>query len=345
MWGERLQALRERPLIGLLASLTIHMAVIAALLFAASPFGKIQVKRGEPLFVELPNIPEPAPAGNPAAKSTGPPVEEASPQMAKPAPPPPPVAKPAPPAPSHPAPRPPVVASRPAPPEPPRPQPAPARPTPPPPPATPDAAPNAPEAAPTAPATPATPEPTPPAPRPPSQSATPAPPSPPAQPQVAALPPSAQTPPPVDIRSALRRGGGAGGTTGGRGGIEGEPIPLNSTDPNFSDYLDRVRRQIKQNWGYPCVKNGETRECEYKTASLVVEFGILKAGVVQFVEVRRSSGFAIYDDYAVNAIKLGSPFPPVPKEMMVHMKVTSTGVSIVAIFTYMVDTSLTNFLR
>jgi len=27
------------------------------------------------------------------------------------------------------------------------------------------------------------------------------------------------------------------------------------------------------------------------------------------------------------------------------MKVTSTGVSIVAIFTYMVDTSLTNFLR
>jgi len=61
--------------------------------------------------------------------------------------------------------------------------------------------------------------------------------------------------------------------------------------------------------------------------------------------VRRSSGFAIYDDYAVNAIKLGSPFPPVPKEMMVHMKVTSTGVSIVAIFTYMVDTSLTNFLR
>ena len=159
------------------------------------------------------------------------------------------------------------------------------------------------------------------------------------------MPPSAQTPPPVDIRSALRRGGGAGGTTGGRGGIEGEPIPLNSTDPNFSDYLDRVRRQIKQNWGYPCVKNGETRECEYKTASLVVEFGILKAGVVQFVEVRRSSGFAIYDDYAVNAIKLGSPFPPVPKEMMVNMKVTSTGVSIVAIFTYMVDTSLTNFLR
>ena len=345
MWGERLQALRERPLIGLVASLTLHLAVIAALVFAASPFGKIHVKRGEPLFVELPDIPEPAPAGNPAARSMGPAVEEPSSQAAKAAPPPPPAAKPTPPTPSRPASKPAVVASVQAPPERPRAQASPPRPASPAPPpdttshSTQEAAPRTPpppEPAPTS-------EPAPQAPAPP-QNATPAPSAPPT-PQVAALPPSAQTPPPVDIRSALRRGGGAGGTTGGRGGIEGEPIPLDSTDPNFSDYLDRIRRQIKQNWGYPCVKNVDTRECEYKTASLVVEFGILKAGVVQFVEVRRSSGFAIYDDYAVNAIKLGSPFPPVPKEMMARVKVTSTGVSIIAIFTYMVDTSLTNFLR
>jgi len=344
MWAERLQALRERPLIGLLASLAIHLAVIAALLFATSPFGKIQVKRGEPLFVELPDIPEPAPLGNPAARAMGP-VEEPSAQAAKPAPPSPPPAKPAPPTPSRPAPKPPVVASAQAPPERPRAQSSPPRPAPSAP--QPDAASRStPEPAPrTPPPEPApTPEPAPQAPPASSQNATPAP-SAPAAPQVASLPPAAQTPQPVDIRSALRRGGGAGGTTGGRGGIEGEPIPLDSTDPNFSDYLERIRRQIKQNWGYPCVKNVDTRECEYKTASLVVEFGILKAGVVQFVEVRRSSGFAIYDDYAVNAIKLGSPFPPVPKEMMARVKVTSTGVSIIAIFTYMVDTSLTNFLR
>src|SRR5690348_4332017 len=103
MWGERRQALRERPLIGLLASLTIHVAVIAALLFVGTPVGKFQVKRGEPLFVELPDLPEPAPAGNPAAKSKGPPVEEPSHQAAKPPSPPSPVAKPAPP--SRPAPR------------------------------------------------------------------------------------------------------------------------------------------------------------------------------------------------------------------------------------------------
>src|SRR2546425_5104742 len=120
MWGDRRKALRERPLIGLLASLTIHLAVIAALLLVGAPFSKVQVKRGEPLFVELPDIPEPAPAGNPAARSAGPPVEQPSPQAVKPAPPSPPTARPAPPTPSRPALKPPVVASRPAPPEPPR---------------------------------------------------------------------------------------------------------------------------------------------------------------------------------------------------------------------------------
>src|SRR5207244_1295160 len=206
MWRERLQALRERPFIGLLASIVIHLGVIAALLLLGGPFAKVQVKRGEPLFVELPNIPEPAPAGNPPATSAGPP----------------------------------------------------------PPPAPPIAAPSAPPA-----------------------------------PQGAALPPGAQAPPapPVDIRSALKRGGGAGGTSNGRGGIEGEPIPLDSPDPRYSDYFDRVRRMIKERWGYPCVKNGDTHECEYKTAALIVEFGIAKDGKVPFVNVLRSSGWAIYDDY------------------------------------------------
>jgi TonB family protein len=170
---------------------------------------------------------------------------------------------------------------------------------------------------------------------------------PPAGPQVASVPPSPEVAPPVDIRSALGRGGGAGSAQGGgRGGIEGEPIPLDSTDPSFSDFLDRVRRQIKANWGYPCIKNGYTRECDYKTARLVVEFGVLKAGRVQFVEVRQSSGFQIYDDYAVNAIKLGSPFPPVPDALIARMKAGSRGAAIVAVFNYvLLETTLTNILR
>jgi TonB family protein len=150
----------------------------------------------------------------------------------------------------------------------------------------------------------------------------------------------------VDIRSALGRDQGGGSLRGGgRGGIEGEPIPLDSADPNFNDYLERLRRKIKANWGFPCVRNEATRVCEYKATSLVVHFGILKNGRVQFVEVVRSSGFPIYDDYAVNAIKFSSPFPAVPPSMMVSMKQGSTGVAIMAHFNYVVDTSLTNLLR
>ncbi len=159
----------------------------------------------------------------------------------------------------------------------------------------------------------------------------------PANPQVASVPPAREAPLP-DIRS-LGRSGGAGGRGDGRGGVEGEPIPLDSVDPRYSDYLDHVRRKIKANWGFPCVKNQATRECEYKTATLVVEFGIAKDGHVPFVNVIRSSGWAIYDDYAVNAIKFSSPFRPVPDT------ISKKGFPIMASFNYIVDASLTNLLR
>jgi TonB family protein len=150
----------------------------------------------------------------------------------------------------------------------------------------------------------------------------------------------------VDIRSALGRGGGAGSSRGGgRGGIEGEPIPLDTRDGRYSDYLEGVRRRIKAKWGFPCVRNERTRECEYKTTSLVVHFGILRDGQLQFVEVVEPSGYPIYDDYAVNAIKLAAPFPPVPAALMSAMKRGSTGVAILARFNYIVETSLTNLLR
>jgi protein TonB len=154
-----------------------------------------------------------------------------------------------------------------------------------------------------------------------------------------------------DIRSALRRGGGgggtglggAGGTGAGRGGIEGEPVALDSKDPNFSDYLERVRALIKKHWSYPCVKNQDTRECEYKSGQLVIEFGILRNGQLGFVELHRSSGHAIMDDYAANAIKLASPFPAIPAGLLQSRK--GAGLPILARFNYVVENSLTNVLR
>jgi len=350
VWG----VVRRQPARGLVASLLLHIIAVALVLLMAVPSTRHVVKRGEPLIVELPDLREPPPRGNPAAKTVGVPARQARPapptpvpaprvapaplapsvkpepeQVVEPTPPriasrpEPAVAPPTPPAPEPPAPLPPQVAEPPVP----APPVAEAPPVPAPPPAPPVAQ------APPAPAPPVTAAPEP---------------APHVQPQVAVAPAPAPTPepPPVDIRSALGRGGGAGGVRGGgRGGIEGEPIPLESTDAKFSDYLDRLRRRIKANWGFPCIKHDRTRECEYKTTSLIVEFGILKDGRLQFVEVMQSSGFPIYDDYAVNAIKLGSPFPAVPADMIVSMKRGSTGVSIMARFNYVVDTSLTNLLR
>jgi outer membrane biosynthesis protein TonB len=327
MLAKAWQWFRERPFAGVAVSLAIHLAILAALLWVSGPSSSYTMKRGEPLFVELPQADEPAQRGAPAASE-------------KPAPPAPRV-QPTPPAPRVAAPPP-----KPASPQtrlearaPERPSPATA------PPAAPEApsgelprvASAPPKTADSQPSDPAR------APEPPREATPPS-----AAPRAAAVP---ESPPPApDIRKALRRGGPGPGGAGGRGegwsGIEGEPIPLDSSDPKFNDYLDRIRRMIKEKWGYPCIKDLATGHCDYKSARLVIVFGILKDGRVPMLEVAQQSGYDVYDDYAVNAIKLASPFPPVPASLMATARSGSAGVKIVAAFQYvLVESSLTNILR
>jgi hypothetical protein len=145
------------------------------------------------------------------------------------------------------------------------------------------------------------------------------------------------------MRTALRRGAGGTGLPG-RGGIEGDPIPLDSDNPRFNDYLERLRRRIQEKWVYPCIKAGQN--CEYKEATLEIEFGILKDGRLQFIEVVRRSDFDLYDESAAIAIKLASPFDPLPPAMLTAAKPGSAGVPIRARFVYLiVKSSLTNLLR
>jgi TonB family protein len=153
---------------------------------------------------------------------------------------------------------------------------------------------------------------------------------------VAAIPPE-QT---FDLRS-LGRGTGAGGRGQGRGGIEGEPVPLDSPDPKYSDYLDRVRRAIKDKWGFPCAEGAPERYgCARREGELIIEFGIAKDGHVPFISLRQSTGSANMDSFALNAIKLAQPFPPVPDV------ISKTGFPILARFRYiLVDQTLTNILR
>ncbi len=138
-----------------------------------------------------------------------------------------------------------------------------------------------------------------------------------------------------DRLAALRPRSPGGGLGEGRGGIEGEPIPLNTKDPKFNDYFERLRRAIKEKWSYP-------REAAEKNVGgqLVLEFGIAKDGHLRFVELRRSSGVVVLDDYALNAVKLASPFPRIPDEM------SRGGIPVQAVFNYIIEVgSLNNFLR
>lgn len=161
----------------------------------------------------------------------------------------------------------------------------------------------------------------------------------PGNPQVAGLPPGA---PPAsqalpDIRSALRRGGGGRGE--GRGGILGDPIPLDTPDPKFSDFMGQVKRQIQAKLTYPCIKHPGTFECEPKDTEVIIHFGILKMGRLQFVDLWVASPWPDYDDASMNAIRLAQPFPAVPAGIMASLPPGSTGIPISGRFRFQVTYS------
>ncbi len=73
----------------------------------------------------------------------------------------------------------------------------------------------------------------------------------------------------------------------------------------------------------------------------MIVFGILKDGRVPTLQVAEQSGYAIYDDYAANAIRLAQPFPPVPDAMVKDR----TGVLVLAAFGYVSSATPSGLLR
>lgn len=321
----------------LVVSVVLHILVGVALIVGGQMHErKLAAKRGEALLVDIaPDKPtESAPLGDPSR----PPVPNTPepPRQAAPPAPPAPKVPPAPPAP--PAPRvaeAPKAAPRPPPPAPKAAEPVPApkaaepAPTPAPapdqsktasatpqPPASPPQAPAEPPRVPVAPPQPLAAQ---------AQSPAPA-----AEPRVASVPPQ-----PSPAAGMFRRGGG-GGLKGGRGGIEGEAIPLDTPEPKFQDYFNQVRERIKSKWIYPYEASSRGIEGE-----LQIEFGIAKGGDLQFIEKRRSSGIELLDDYAMRAVQLASPFPPVPDA------ISKGGLPINGIFRYHILTGgmINNYLR
>jgi TonB family protein len=313
-------------------SVLLHVLVGLLMIVGGNTEQRIISKRGESLLVDIaPDKPkETAPLGNPS-RPVGPDVPAPPRQAAPPAPPTPPAPKvaPIPPAPPsaaaaaapRPAPPAPKVADAPkeapkAPPAPPKPEEGPG----------PKAAPPAPapEPAQTAKATP-------PQPSTPPQSSTP-------PPQLGAPTPPrvASAPPESSATAGMFRRGGGGGLKGGRGGIEGEPIPLDTPDPRYQDYFNQIRERIKSKWIYPYEASSRGIGGE-----LSIEFGIAKSGELQFIERRRSSGVELLDDYAMRAVQLASPFPPVPDA------ISKSGLPIHGIFRYQLLGSglINNYLR
>ena len=294
-----------------LVSILLHILAGVALITTGNiEQRRIAAKRGEALLVDIaPDKPkETAPLGDPS-RHVGPDVPAPRP-----------AAPPAPPAPKiAPAPRPATPPTRVAEAQKPEPK-------------GPPPAPKSPEPGPAPKAAPPTPEPEQ------SQAAKAAPqrePGPPT-PLVPQGPRVASAPPPAPPAAAMFRRGGGGGLKGGRGGIEGEAIPLDTPEPKFQDYFNQVRERIKSKWIYPYEAASRGIEGE-----LQIEFGIAKTGELQFIEKRASSGIDILDDYAMRAVQLASPFPPVPDAL------SKGGLPINGIFRYHILGSglINNYLR
>jgi TonB family protein len=307
--------------IAVVGSVLLHLVLLVALI-SFNKFGTpAQVKRGEPLLVDLaPDKPEEkAPLGNPA-RPVEPPAEPAPKARERPAPAPKMAEAP-------PAPKLPPVAKAPAPPRappaqkaPPSPQPAPepprqvAKAEPPAP------VPKAPELSAPSPDALAKPPEAPPQPSPPAaQAEAPRtlvpPPTVPPGPSGERASPQTQTalakPPSPPAPSIFRHPGTeGGGLRGGRGGVEGEPIPLDTPEPKYQDYFNKIREKIKANWIYPREAGDRGIQGE-----LLLEFHIAKDGRLEYLQLRSSSGAEILDRFAMNAVRLAQPFPPVPDDI------------------------------
>jgi periplasmic protein TonB len=290
-WLPRDRSRRVRTRRGLViagvCSVLLHVLLAALILFGGLWSRPQYAKKGEPLFVDIaPDKPEEkAPLGNPSRPPSPVPAREA---------------------PRPPAPKAPEAKVRVA--EAPRPAPTAAAPAPPPP-------------APAPPQQVAKAAPEPPAPnvREPAPTATPQAAPPPHEPAESVNPPSPSTPPGpltarssggIDLPAAMLKRPPGGGLQGGRGGVEGEPIPLDTPDPKYQDYFRILRERIQSKWTYP-------REAGDRGigGALLIEFHIAKDGRLSYLEIRRSSGVDILDEYAVNAVKLAQPFPPVPDNL------------------------------
>lgn len=89
---------------------------------------------------------------------------------------------------------------------------------------------------------------------------------------------------------------------------EGERIDINTTEYRFIGYFTNMRKAIELVWNYPieAARSGLQGE-------VGLEFAIAKDGKATHVKVIKSSGYEVLDRAIVDAIRLASPFAPLPE--------------------------------
>ena len=91
------------------------------------------------------------------------------------------------------------------------------------------------------------------------------------------------------------------------GGRNGGPVSLNTKDPVYVSYFNRIKLAIEQNWEYPelALRYG-------LQGRLSLEFAVGANGQLEQLRITRSSGSQLLDDEALRAIRAAAPFPPIP---------------------------------
>lgn len=88
-----------------------------------------------------------------------------------------------------------------------------------------------------------------------------------------------------------------------------DKIDINTTEYRYIGYFSSLRQSIEMVWTYPvqAALAGISGQVE-------LEFIIDAAGYVKRIKINKTSGYKILDDAIINAIKLASPFSPLPKD-------------------------------
>ncbi len=89
---------------------------------------------------------------------------------------------------------------------------------------------------------------------------------------------------------------------------EEETVNLNTKEFKYISYFSKIKSKIELVWTYPQVSviRGEQ-------GTVHLKFTIVEDGNLEDVQLIKSSGYSALDEEAIRAVKMASPYPPLPK--------------------------------